>query len=1141
MTTTPQAPAPRRPLLLAACLLAAAATATADPMQTWPSLREQTGPQLGLFRAWSVDQRQVLAAMRKLAHAQPQRQIRQLEQRIAQDPANLGLRDLLGMAHWRTGRLHEAVAHFRTVLRLDPACERTRLNLAELFANIGATDRAHSELAQGMAKAPNSARLRRFAAQFLAAAGRHAAAAVCWQNLATLRHADFQAWVGAAREFLLAGEKTRAKAAMARAAPLAGSDPARRTTLGDLHRAFGQWSAAREVWRDVLSRHHTSRATVRLALLDIRDREFADAARRLQAIPDTDPNAPLALAAAAVAAQALDDQAAVMQATRRLRNRGHVRLAAQLLADLWLARGDATAAHAAVASAAAQGVRVPLAYDELLDAVRTKPASARRQLALLASQATLFAEAGWWDCAIAFLDAARKLAPHSLTLGLLLADAHARAGDGDGELDLRQQLAKLNPDSSKAHCGLARALIQRRQWQQAEEVLRAFLRQHFSDPDARLLAAQLALRTGQFATALADCRAGLSVRALDQQLYATQLDALLQAGRLSEAKAAIHSREGASPTFTPGPLEQALLALASDQRDQCLEHAMRGIALAPHDHRLWLVAGRALERKGAAAEAARHYQVAAWLRPHHYPVQLALARVAARAGLAAIAREAYRNALRLNADSAELRIEAADALAARGRHDEALAVLRTAEPADPALREQVRARTAEILIARGDPKAALDIVQAILQKQPGDPIAWRTAVRAQRALGDLAGAIQTCEAAQKAAARPHAELALLYLLQQRLDEAREQLSEALLEADTGAARASLRRLQAIAFIARGDQKRAEGALDEARAVLQAGPPTDIALPLAYAAAGAPAKAKALLPPATRVTPTWTAWVTSAMARLAADRRAAALALSACAARVHGWPKRSAELFAAALERAPGEHLLLHESARAHADAGELAAAVAVARQLAAACPKAGEPQFLLGSLLDKQGKADAAIRAYAQALKLFDGPAVPARTAIAERLAAAGRTDEAIAAYRSVVEAEPANLTASNRLAWLYATYEPDHLPDALRLAQAAAKGRPSDPACRDTLGWCLVLDKKPDQGRQELLAALALEPENALFYYHLGMADFLRGSRHLARRALRLALAIDPKLPDAASARTTLDALEADAALEGPCPDAPW
>jgi Flp pilus assembly protein TadD len=96
----------------------------------------------------------------------------------------------------------------------------------------------------------------------------------------------------------------------------------------------------------------------------------------------------------------------------------------------------------------------------------------------------------------------------------------------------------------------------------------------------------------------------------------------------------------------------------------------------------------------------------------------------------------------------------------------------------------------------------------------------------------------------------------------------------------------------------------------------------------------------------------------------------------------------------------------------------------------------------------------------------------------------------------------------------------------ALQYAQAAKAKLPSQPEVNDTLGW--IYQKKGLSGLAvpPLEDAVAKEPKNAGYLYHLGAAYAGTGDKTKARAALDKALNLGLSAADAAAAKRVLDAL---------------
>jgi len=1130
--------------LTGAALLAAASCAWADPRVTWPSLENHDAQRGGLFAVWGLDQRQVLGALRSVEWANRERDIEDLKRRVWDDPTDLASADLLGLACRRKGRFVEAVAELRKVLLLDPAFEQARLDLADLFAELGCCALALQELTEGVRVQPRSVQLLAALAAALSDSGGHARAAEALDALVRLTPDDARAQLALARELLLARSLDAAQSAARKAVSLKPDGVDALLLLARVYRTSGQWSLMQQHLEAVEKAHPESDAARQRALLHLSQREFREAGEEFLRAARLPQGGAQSLAGAAAAALGQGQLDRVMEHSRQLRVEGQTGMAARMLANVWLARGDGTALDAVwAASGESRGLRET--YQEILAATQEN-AEARRELALRLALAEVFREAQWFAQATEAIEAARGLAPDSIALAEMLGESLACQGRRDDELALWEQLAKKHADKAHVVATFARHCMARGQAARAEEVSREFIRRYHDDPENRLVAAEVAMSNGDYATVATECRLAQQAAPLDPKPFDLLLDALVRSGEFAGAATAIRSHEGSVPTYRPGPYERAILAAAEDAAlagkapAEALRHVERGIRMSPMSPRLRVLAGVLAERQGDLEAAVAHLLVAQWLQWEHPSVHLLVARVAARAGQTPVAVEAYRAMLSLRADALEFQLELADSLSQGGRHAEAVAHLRSLKPAAAAQRRAVETRLADEALDQGDASRALEVARGILAEDPKDAIARRVLLLALRQLGDIEGAIKAIEGIEKPARadQTDAELGALYLFQERYKDAAERFAAA------GAGNANPPQsdtlvMQAIASFALGVREKAESTLESAMGARGARPPVPDDLTLACLLIGSETRGRALLAEAEKASPTRARWLREAAVRLGANKDAAATALAAFSAAAHGWHHRAAELFRAALKGAPGEPLLLHETAKASLDAGLLDHAVALARELVRTVPQVGGAQLLLARALDKQGQTDAAMTAYAAAFPLLDKQAVAERLLVANRLAQAGRVDDAIQAYRDALESDQGGTAAAVPLARLFALHKPERLDEAERLAAGAAKATPDDALARDTLGWIRFLARKHDQAWPELRAALALEPTNPTYLFHYGMAEFVRGRREPARRALRMALALDPKLPDGGTARTTLKALEEGAGPKRPGPQA--
>jgi tetratricopeptide (TPR) repeat protein len=224
------------------------------------------------------------------------------------------------------------------------------------------------------------------------------------------------------------------------------------------------------------------------------------------------------------------------------------------------------------------------------------------------------------------------------------------------------------------------------------------------------------------------------------------------------------------------------------------------------------------------------------------------------------------------------------------------------------------------------------------------------------------------------------------------------------------------------------------------------------------------------------------------------------------------------------------------------------------RRHAAEHARSARIQHFLGNWLEKAGDRQSAKAAYAAAtaadasflqsqiatvrLDLMDGRWDEARSSLGRVFRTDGRNPDgllalamleeetgnypaAIAAYRRLLEVEPAHVTAMNNLAFRL-TEEGKELDEALKLAQQVKEQVPDDPAVEDTIGWIFYKKGLYSIAVGHLENAVAKQ-RTARRSYHLAMAYSQSGRRREAEKTLEAALKMDPDLPEAQAARQLL------------------
>ena len=117
--------------------------------------------------------------------------------------------------------------------------------------------------------------------------------------------------------------------------------------------------------------------------------------------------------------------------------------------------------------------------------------------------------------------------------------------------------------------------------------------------------------------------------------------------------------------------------------------------------------------------------------------------------------------------------------------------------------------------------------------------------------------------------------------------------------------------------------------------------------------------------------------------------------------------------------------------------------------------------------------------------------------------------------YEEALTINPRSMVANNNLAYLYAE-EGENLDRALLLAQNAVAQSPDNPTVQDTLGWVYYKKDLPDLAIRAFEQSIAKDGKNALYYYHLGVAQVKKGEVSRGRQSLESALKLRPDYPDA-------------------------
>jgi tetratricopeptide (TPR) repeat protein len=192
----------------------------------------------------------------------------------------------------------------------------------------------------------------------------------------------------------------------------------------------------------------------------------------------------------------------------------------------------------------------------------------------------------------------------------------------------------------------------------------------------------------------------------------------------------------------------------------------------------------------------------------------------------------------------------------------------------------------------------------------------------------------------------------------------------------------------------------------------------------------------------------------------------------------------------ALETSPNNLRVYEALARVYAMQQRLPEATAEFEKLAQRQPKATAPLTLAGVLLQLQHKPN-----------------------------------EAKAHFQKALEIDPRAAVAANNLAWLYAEGN-ENLDIALQLAQTAKAQLPDRHEVDDTLGWVYYKKGLSTLAVAAFQRSVQLQPDNASYVGHLGLAYAQNGDKFKARQSLERALTLKADFDGADEARKVLKSI---------------
>ena len=216
---------------------------------------------------------------------------------------------------------------------------------------------------------------------------------------------------------------------------------------------------------------------------------------------------------------------------------------------------------------------------------------------------------------------------------------------------------------------------------------------------------------------------------------------------------------------------------------------------------------------------------------------------------------------------------------------------------------------------------------------------------------------------------------------------------------------------------------------------------------------------------------------------------------------------------------PGQMTLQQqlESGVSHHQAGRLAEAERIYRQILAQQPDHADALRLLGVLAGQAGQVDAGMELIRRAIRLKPDLAV-AHSNLGNALKDKGQLDEAIASYREAIRLKPDFVEAHNNLG--NALRNKGQLDEAIACYRQAIRTKPGYAVAYSNLGIALVDSGQLGEAIASHRQAIRFKPDSAEVHVNLGNA--LRANGHLDEASASYRQAIRLK-PDYALAHSNL------------------
>lgn len=740
----------------------------------------------------------------------------------------------------------------------------------------------------------------------------------------------------------------------------------------------------------------------------------------------------------------------------------------------------------------------PAAANVLEQAVALAP---QRESAVLALARVRLAERDL-EKARDLVDGLLAHSPNNETALALRGDIAMRMKDNAKALSCFQMLTEINPGQENYRYMLGTLYLQQGNVEGASKQLAALLGKAGKTGKTAMtsmLEGMIAYTNKEYTAAANAFQESVTNVPTLEGYYRLAL-ALYQAGNLETALSNAYRALNHSPQYAPALHLVSTILMQQNRLEEAQQEAERLVQRYPTASSHYLL-GSILRARENHEEALKQYDAAANLDPKLEEAFVQRSAILFNIGKVDEAEKGLRDAISYNDDSHAARRALFSFYLGRRQYRQAEDVLRQGLeklPDDVALLTML----ATLYNVQGKNNEAQAAVEKARAGSPDYPPAFSLALRLHILAGDTEKALELCEdyLSRHPDATPHLITAAALLDQAgKQEKATEYLQKAWRQGDGRALALLVQRA-----LAEGKGKEAQTLLSEA---LAARPVPAIRQSLAnlYLGDNDFDKAWALYAALEKTNPDEAA---TGKFRLltATGQYQEALALARNIQQATPGSPLGVILAAEALEKMGKPAEALAELQRAYANTE----AVPLLVLMAQLCLRQND--------LDK---ADALYRTVLQKEKNN----LPALSGQAYTMLLRKKYTEAIAGYEQVLALNPDDVQAANNLAMAYALA--GKFPDrALRLASMAYALQPENPGILDTLGLCLIQNKRFQEAAVVLERAIKVQPDSPLLHYRLGVALAASDNPEKARTALLQALKTGG-FPEAEDARNLLETLK--------------